>query len=58
MSLQLEKDGTTLLYGPVADQAALHGLLRKVRGLGMPLISVICVDAIAGEEGFNLLTKK
>jgi hypothetical protein len=33
-------DGTTLLTGPVADQSALHGLLRKVRDLGVPLISV------------------
>jgi hypothetical protein len=33
-------DGETLLTGPVVDQAALHGLLRKVRDLGMPLLSV------------------
>jgi hypothetical protein len=33
-------NGQTLLTGPVVDQAALHGLLRKVRNLGMPLISV------------------
>jgi len=33
-------NGETLLTGPVVDQAALHGLLRKVRDLGMPLISV------------------
>jgi len=37
-------DGETLLTGPVADQAALHGLLRKVRDLGMPLISAIHVE--------------
>ena len=36
--------GETLLTGPVVDQAALHGLLRKVRDLGMPLISVIRVE--------------
>jgi hypothetical protein len=40
MTIILEKDGTTLLSGPVADQAALHGLLKKVRDLGMPLVSV------------------
>jgi hypothetical protein len=40
MTLTLEENGDTLLVGPVADQAALHGLLRKVRDLGMPLISV------------------
>jgi hypothetical protein len=34
------EEGDTLLTGPVADQAALHGLLRKVRDLGLPLISV------------------
>ena len=33
-------DGTTVIHGPVADQAALHGLLQKVRDLGLPLISV------------------
>ena len=34
------RDGTTILAGPVVDQAALHGLLKKVRDLGMPLVSV------------------
>ena len=33
-------DGTTIIDGPVADQAALHGLLQKIRDLGLPLISV------------------
>jgi hypothetical protein len=36
-----EGDGTTLISGPVADQAALHGLLQRVRDLGLPLVSVI-----------------
>jgi hypothetical protein len=40
MIITLEEDGNTLLSGPVADQAALHGLLKKVRDLGMPLLSV------------------
>jgi hypothetical protein len=40
LTIMLEDDGDTLLTGPVVDQAALHGLLRKVRDLGMPLISV------------------
>jgi len=40
LTVTLEDDGNTLLSGPVADQAALHGLLKKVRDLGMPLVSV------------------
>ncbi len=40
MTLKLQDNGDTLLTGRVIDQAALHGLLRKVRDLGMPLISL------------------
>jgi hypothetical protein len=40
-----EADGDTLLTGPVIDQAALHGLLKKVRDLGLPLISVSQIQA-------------
>jgi len=40
LTLVLEENGTTLLTGPVIDQAALYGLLRKVRDLGVPLLSV------------------
>jgi hypothetical protein len=40
LTVTLEEDGTTLLTGLVIDQAALHGLLKKVRDLGMPLLSV------------------
>jgi hypothetical protein len=40
LTISLEDNGDTLLTGPVVDQAALHGLLRKVRDLGTPLISV------------------
>jgi hypothetical protein len=43
LSLTHESDGTSVLRGPVADQAALHGLLQKVRDLGLPLISVMQV---------------
>jgi len=43
MTLTLEDNGDTLLTGMVVDQAALHGLLRQVRDLGMPLISVMRV---------------
>ncbi len=38
-------DGTTIISGPVADQAALHGLLQKVRDLGLPLVSVTRIEA-------------
>ena len=40
LTLTLEADGTTLLTGPVVDQAALYGILKKVSDLGMPLLSV------------------
>jgi hypothetical protein len=40
LTLTREDNGETLLTGPVLDQAALHGLLRKVRDLGVPLLSV------------------
>ena len=45
LTITLEEDGDTLLTGPVVDQAALHGLLKRVRDLGMPLISVNRVNA-------------
>ncbi len=38
--ITLEEDGNTLLTGPIMDQAALHGLLKKVRDLGLPLVAV------------------
>ena len=40
LTMTLEDNGITLFAGPVVDQAALHGLLKKVRDLGMPLLSV------------------
>jgi hypothetical protein len=40
LALTRESDGTTLIEGPVVDQAALHGLLQKVRDTGLPLVSV------------------
>jgi hypothetical protein len=42
LTITLEDNGVTLLTGLVADQAALHGWLKKVRDLGMPLLSVNC----------------
>jgi hypothetical protein len=44
LTITLEDNGHTLLTGPVIDQAALHGLLKKVRDLGTPLVSVIRVE--------------
>ena len=44
LTITLEDNGDTLLTGPVVDQAALFGLLRKVRDLGVPLLSVSPVE--------------
>jgi hypothetical protein len=44
MSFRLEDDGNTLLTGPIADQAALHGIFKKVRDLGIPLLSINPVE--------------
>ncbi len=44
LSLTNENDGTTIIHGLVVDQAALHGLLQKVRDVGLPLVSVTQVD--------------
>ena len=44
LSLTNESDGTTTIRGPVVDQAALHGLLQKLRDIGIPLVSVTQVD--------------
>jgi len=44
LAITLDQDGNTLLSGPLADQAALHGLLKKVRDLGLPLLSVNLVQ--------------
>ena len=48
LSVSLEPDGATLLSGPVVDQAALYGLLKKVRDLGLPLLAVNA-ESIKGE---------
>ena len=45
LTITLEEDGSTLLSGSVVDQSALHGILRKIRDLGMPLLSVNFVDS-------------
>jgi hypothetical protein len=51
--ITLEEDGNTLLTGPVFDQAELHGLLKKVRDLGLPLVSV-CPVAPGKEDQSNI----
>ena len=43
LTITLEDNGETLLAGAVVDQAALHGLLKRVRDLGVPLLSVVCI---------------
>ena len=49
LTITLEDNGETLLTGPVTDQAALHGLLKRVRDLGLPLLSVNFVEPGAEE---------
>ena len=48
--VQLGENGETILTGPVVDQAALHGLLKKVRDLGMPLLSVNRIETGEAES--------
>jgi hypothetical protein len=50
LTITLQDNGDTLLTGPVIDQAALHGLLRKVRDLGMPLVSIIQAEPSAADD--------
>ena len=50
LSFTQRSDGTTTLAGPVGDQAALHGLLRQVRDLGLTLVSVIRIEAEQARE--------
>jgi hypothetical protein len=45
-----DEDGTTVLRGPVVDQAALHGLLLKLRDLGIPLVSLTQIQPDPGGE--------
>ena len=46
LSMRLEADGTTVISGPVPDQAALHGLLQRVRDMGLPLVSVVRIEPV------------
>ena len=60
LTITLEDNGETLLTGQVADQAALHGLLRKVRDLGLPLISVTRAqtDQIDSDKEVSIVLSK
>jgi hypothetical protein len=53
LTITLEKNGDTLLTGQVIDQAALHGILKKVRDLGMPLLSV---NSVASRQAGQIST--
>jgi hypothetical protein len=55
-SLSHESDGTTAIRVAVVDQAALHGLLHKVRDLGLPLISVVPADRVDTTDAPSMLT--
>ena len=53
LTVAAQDDGTTVITGPVVDQAALHGLLQRLRDLGLPLISVAQVvpETVASPDG-------
>ncbi len=58
LTITLEENGDTLLTGPVADQATLHGLLKKIRDLGLPLLSVFSLDSDGRDATENAQTNK
>ena len=58
LTITLEDNGDTLLTGPVVDQAALHGLLKKVRDLGMPLVSVSPVEPGQADTTSDVKTRR
>ena len=53
LTITLEENGITVLTGPVVDQAALFGLLKKVRDLGLPLVSIDCVEPGTEDQSKN-----
>jgi hypothetical protein len=56
LTITLEENGDTILTGRVIDQASLHGLLRKVRDLGIPLLSVNQVISDQDDAGFEAVS--
>jgi len=50
LTITLTEDGDTVLTGPVVDQPALHGLLKKVRDLGIPLLSVCHISSEQADD--------
>jgi len=50
LTISQQPDGTTTLSGPVADQAALYGLILKLRDMGLPLLSVLSLTADQGKQ--------
>jgi hypothetical protein len=56
LTITLEENGDTLLTGPVVDQAALFGLLRRVRDVGLPLLSVTRITPVHEEASANFTT--
>ncbi len=50
LTITQDQEGNSLLTGPVADQAALHGVLRKVRDLGMPLLSLTLMNSNQADD--------
>ena len=58
LSIALDENGDTLLTGLLADQSALHGLLKKVRDLGMPLLSINHVESSAADTPDTSKTQK
>ena len=54
LTITMVDNGETILTGPIVDQTALHGVLIKIRDLGLPLLSLTCTETSRGNES-NLL---
>ena len=58
LTITLDENGDTLLTGPVIDQSALHGLFKKIRDLGMTLVSVVPVQPNKTQPSHSIKEKK